>query len=81
MHPGELKDIVCSPAGTSIEAVRVLEDNGFRSAVIRAATTERMIEICFIFVIKETKTYKISMNFKFPLDKQCELVYTNHISS
>ena len=33
-----------------------------------AATTERMIEICFIFVIKETKTYKISMNFKFPLD-------------
>ena len=35
-HPGELKDAVCSPAGTTIEAVAALEAGGFRNTVISA---------------------------------------------
>lgn len=38
-HPGELKDMVASPAGTTIDAIAALEENGFRNAVIQAVVT------------------------------------------
>lgn len=47
MHPGVLKDAVCSPAGTTIAAVSALEKNNFRNSVIQAvhACAERSREM------------------------------------
>lgn len=46
-HPGELKDEVTSPAGTTIEAIRVLENGNFRGNIIEAvvACTEKSKKI------------------------------------
>ena len=46
-HPGELKDAVTSPGGTTIDAVHKLEELGFRNCAISAvvAAAEKSIKL------------------------------------
>ncbi|WNY27722.1 pyrroline-5-carboxylate reductase [Methanolapillus ohkumae] len=46
-HPGELKDMVCSPAGTTIVGIQTLEDYKIRAAFMNAviASAEKSKEI------------------------------------
>lgn len=47
LHPGVLKDQVCTPGGATIEAVAALEETGFRASILSAmeSCTEKIIKL------------------------------------
>lgn len=49
-HPGVLKDMVCSPSGTTIEAVAALEETGLRHSMINA------MKVCMLKADKMDRT-------------------------
>lgn len=65
IHPGELKDMVCSPGGTTIEAVVTLEEKGLRTAIISAMKrcTQKSMEMSSLTSKWEANLYNISNLF------------------
>ena len=64
IHPGELKDMVCSPGGTTIEAVATLEEKGLRTAIISAMQrcTQKSVELSGQTKSKTVKEIALAMN-------------------
>ena len=64
IHPGELKDMVCSPGGTTIEAVATLEEKGLRTAIISAMRrcTQKSVELSGQTKNKTIKEITLAMN-------------------
>lgn len=64
IHPGELKDMVCSPGGTTIEAVATLEEKGLRTAIISAMQrcTQKSVELSGQTKNKTIKEITLAMN-------------------